>query len=199
MKITIYLVIVMILLSSALYAQVPSKPFNVYISGGLTALSAPQEFKDLHKMGYNLSAAVGYKAYPMVQLIGKLEYHGIPKDYDEIFGSGDEIKGGTREFFIIGLDARLDAPLPSSPTKPFLFIGAGLAHISQTAFETNLDYTQTAPLEFENETKLYFNIGGGIEYKTTAGLAFFIQGRYLNIKQDGDNLVLIPVSVGIKF
>lgn len=200
MKTISFILIIMFLLIISTSAQV-SKPFNVYLGGGLTSISTPQGFKDDHKLGYNLHGGLGFKMFPFIQLVGKMEYHTFPKDYGDIFAIPNDILnivGGRRDFVLFGADARVGASIPTAPISPFLFAGFGWARISQSDILSDLDITQTSPLKYDSQTKLYINIGGGLEFKALM-LTLFIQGRYLNVKQDGENIVLIPITAGFKF
>jgi opacity protein-like surface antigen len=202
MKRAILLMALLLILSSTSFAQVP-KPFNLYFGGGMTFSSAPQEFRDYHKEGYHLTAGIGFNFIPLVQFVGKAEYHSFSKDFDEFLPDITDLEGGTQRLVTFGVDARLGAGVPTAPIKPFLFGGIGLARISQsdllTAFTELLPEEEIAFLDQESETKFYFNIGGGLEFKALTVLNLFIQGRYVNIKQEGDNLVYIPLTVGLKF
>lgn len=193
---------VMIAFAACASAQVPSKPFNVYAGGGLTFPTGPEGFNDLHKLGYNLGGGIGFNAMPMIQLIGKVEFHSISKDWDFFPEYSDVISGGKFQIWMYGIDARLAPKLPAVPIKPFALAGIGFARLSQTDIVTPLE---TAELEtlgifaYEPETKFYFNIGGGVDFQPFPMLTMFLQARYVSIKQDDENLVMIPVTLGVKF
>ena len=197
MKKIFILVLGMILISTAASAQSP-KPFTVYGSLGLTFSNGPEKFQDLHKMGYDFYFGLGFKFIPFVQVVGKIEKQQMKKDWEFVAPgilSGTGLSGGTVSIWMYGLDARLTIGAPLMPIKPFLIAGGGWAKMSEGAMPAVglpfYDYLDTG-------TKFYYNIGGGLDFGT-GPFSFFIQGRYINIKQDGENLTLIPVNVGIKF
>jgi len=203
MKKTFYLVIALVLVFALTgSAQVPSKPFNIYAGGGLTAPSAPDLFKDTHKNGFHATAGLGFNAYPFIQLVGKVEYHTMSMDWDEIrtldalIDAGTE--GGKKNIWMYGVDARFSLGAPGAPFKPFGLAGVGFASISQSDITTVLNPADVEAYDFDNETKFYFNLGGGIEFQAAPMITLFLQGRYVNIKQDGDNLIMIPITLGIK-
>ncbi|UCE24779.1 MAG: outer membrane beta-barrel protein [Candidatus Zixiibacteriota bacterium] len=195
MKKVLFITIAVLLAALSSYAQVPAKPFNLYAGGGLTLGSAPQEFTDYHKEGYHLMGGLGLNLIPLIQFVGKVEYHSFSKDFNEFFPSITDLDGGTRRILMLGVDARLGADVPTAPITPFLFAGLGLASISESDLQTAVEI---AVDEYDSETELYINLGGGIEFKFLQVLNVFVQGKYVNIKQAGDNLVVIPVTVGIK-
>ncbi len=195
MRKVLFITIALLLTALTGYAQVPAQPFNLYAGGGITLGSAPQEFTDFHKEGYNLMAGLGLNLMPPIQFVGKVEYHAFSKDFDEFFPSITDLEGGTRRILMFGVDARLGANVPTAPITPFVFAGLGLASISENDLQTAVEIAFD---EYDTETEFYLNLGGGIEFKFMQILNVFIQGKYVNIKQAGDNLIIIPLTVGIK-
>lgn len=194
--------LILILVTATADAQAPPKPFNVYAGVGMTFTSGPDEFRDFHKEGYHMFGGLGLNLIPVIQLVGKVEYHSFSKDFDMFLPDVSDLDGGTRRVLMFGVDARLGVNVPTAPVTPYLFAGLGLARSSETDFETvleDLSEDEIAILDYENQTDLYFNIGGGIEFKFLEVLNMFVQGKYTTIKQDGDNLTFIPISVGLKF
>ena len=202
MKKIILLTLMLTAIATLCHAQVPPKPFDVYFGVGATFGSAPQEFTDMHKEGYHLYGGLGLNMMPMIQAVGKVEYHSFSKDFDEFLPDADNLDGATRRLLMIGADARLGARIPTAPISPFLFAGIGFARVSESdigtaleiAYEEVFDETYDKP----SETDFYFNIGGGVEFRALQVFNVFVQGKYVNIKQDGDNLVMIPITVGLK-
>jgi len=197
MKTFFTLIIVLSVLSLTISAQVPSKPFSVYLNGGLSMVTGPQDFKDYHKIGFNLGAGVGFKAIPVIEIVLKSEYHSISKDWDFVSGF-DGISGGKVKILTFGADARISSPSLILPIKPYGFAGFGFANLKQDeiVIDPLVEIAIIIP-EYEDQTKTYFNLGGGIEFGT--GIKMFLQAKYMIIKTDGDDINFIPVSFGIKF
>lgn len=194
--------LILLLAVATTNAQGPPKPFNLYAGVGMTFSSGPDEFRDFHKEGYHMFGGVGLNLIPVIQFVGKVEYHSFSKDFDMFLPSVSDLDGGTRKLLMFGVDARLGVSVPTAPVSPYLLAGIGLARSSEGDFETVLeDLTEEEIdiLDYENQTDFYFNIGGGIEFKFLQVLNMFVQGKYVAIKQDGDNLSFIPISVGLKF
>lgn len=185
---------ILILFALCVSAQVPSKPFSIYAGGGLSLPSAPQKFKDGHKTGFHGLAGIGVNAAPFIQMVGKVEYQSFSKDWGELY-PGVNVSGGKRELWMYGADLRFGVNVPAAPIKPFLLGGIGWAYISERDIPSAAGFSYLTP---KNATEFYFNIGGGIELKGGPFFGLFLQGRYINIKAEGDNLVLIPVTLGIK-
>ena len=184
----------LMVLATVCHAQVPPKPFDVYFGIGATFGSAPQEFTDMHKEGYHLFGGLGFNMMPMIQIVGKVEYHSFSKDFDEFFPSIDDLDGGKRRILMFGVDGRIGANVPTAPVSPYLFAGIGFARVSESDLTTAVEIAFDQP----KDTEFYLNLGGGIDFKFLQVFKPFVQGRYVNIKQDGDNLVMIPITGGLK-
>jgi opacity protein-like surface antigen len=198
MKTFLIFLTAILILSLSVSAQVPSKPFSIYANGGLSMVSGPEVFKDFHKLGFNLGAGIGFKAIPVVEIVLKGEYHSISKDW-EFIDVLDGVSGGKVKFYSFGADARISSPSLVLPIKPFGFAGLGFAKLKQDeiVIDPLFDLGGTVIPAYEDKTKMYFNLGGGIEFGT--GVKMFLQAKYMMIKTDGDDISFIPVSFGVKF
>lgn len=185
--------------TSAQVPGVPSKPFNLYLDAGLNSTSAPDAFKDYHKLGYHTEGGIGFKAFPFIQVVGKVGFYTIAKDWNFIQGLSDILDGGNVKIMTFGLDARASIGAPAVPIKPFALVGVGLAKISEDDITTTIgDVSDHYTGGLADQTKFYYNIGGGLEFG--GGLfSFFIQARYVSIATEGESIKYIPVSLGIKF
>ncbi|MEW6413067.1 MAG: outer membrane beta-barrel protein [Candidatus Zixiibacteriota bacterium] len=194
MKKALFTLVVLTLTTSVSVAQTP-KPFDLYAGGGITFGSSPDIFKTQHKEGYHLFGGIGFHMIPLIQFVGKIEYQSFAKDFDEFRTEITDLSGGTRRILMFGVDARLGTNVPTAPIRPFIFAGLGLARQSESDLETAFEI---AIQDYDSQTDLYLNIGGGIEFKMLKIFNVFVQARYLNIKQDGGDLSLVPVSLGLK-
>ncbi|MDD3731554.1 MAG: outer membrane beta-barrel protein [candidate division Zixibacteria bacterium] len=173
------------------------QPFSLYVGGAVSVPTSPDGFKETYKTGYHGSIGAGYKFAPNFQLVGKAEYHQFAYDFESESG----IDGGENKLLMFGADGRFSLNVPAFPVKPFIFGGAGIANIKFSEFSGSNTSLVTSMNEYipEDQNKLYFNVGGGGEFKMSPALSFFIQGRYVNVKTEGDAYVFIPVTLGIKF
>jgi opacity protein-like surface antigen len=198
-------VIVLAIFAISANAQV-SKPFSLYLGGGVTLPNSPDYFKEGYKMGFHGTGGVGLKLIPLIEVVGKVEYHSFSLDDEEFLGEGAEdvdISGGTLTAILYGADARLALNVPGSPMKPFVLAGAGFASLSTSSLKID-DEEWGKP--FESKTKFYFNVGAGLEIGS-----LFIQGRYVSISSEEPSeeavklgaekkaIVSIPITLGIKF
>ena len=209
-KLSIILIVMLfgvVATASAQAPGVPSKPFTLYLNAGLNSSSTPDWFKDAHKLGYHAEGGIGFKAFPFIQIVGKAGIHVMAKDWALI--PNNPLDGGNVKMMTFGLDARASIGAPLAPIKPFVLVGIGMAKISEDditgapSFLTDLYNNQLA-----DKSKMYYNIGGGIEFGG-GPFSFFLQIRYMgftadrinipDIGQEDDKIKYIPVSLGIKF
>jgi len=183
----IILTLAVIVLFAGLATAQDVKPFNLYAGGGLGAPNSNDMFKDYWKTGYHGYAGLGFNLMPMIQIIGKAEYHMFSVDGDS---EGDFLESaeaaGDLNTFMFGGDIKLNPKAPFMPIKPFAIAGVGFANSSFSELD-------------ESETDFYWNIGGGLELGGQGPLKFFAMARYVSISSEGESTTFIPVTLGIKF
>lgn len=176
-------------------AQVPA-PFSLYAGGAVSLPNAPDGFKDAFKTGYHGLVGLGYKMGPGLQIVGKVEYHKFSYDFAGISG----VDGGDSKMWLFGGDGRLALGLPASPVKPFAFAGIGIAKIKQSEFGGDITLASSLTPPFpEDQSKMYYNFGAGVELGGGPSFSLFVQARYVSIATEGHNTTFIPVTVGLKF
>lgn len=183
MRKIILVVAVMLVFASGAFAQAPAKPFDVFLGGGVGFPSSPSMFSDGWKMGFHGLGGLDINL-PMLKITGKAEYHTFPFDWGDADGSGLALRA-----LMIGADVKYAFGVPAAPAKPFVMGGLGMANVTFSDLESG-----AMTVSFEDETKLYFEIGGGVEFNK-----FFGMIRYVNIATSGESTAFIPISVGIKF
>jgi len=196
MRISLIIIIFVLFTGAIVSAQVPVKPFTAYLQGGLTTINSPEIFNDSHKTGFNISGGVGFSIAPMFQVVGKLGYHAMSKDW--VIPEGETITGGKVKVVTYGLDMRFSPATLVMPIKPYAYGGLGFAKISESDIESS--FIPFASLSaIQNQTKFYYNAGAGIEFSAGPVLKMYLEAQLLNIKTESDDLRLIPISLGIKF
>lgn len=177
-------------------AQVPM-PLSFYAGGLMSFPNAPDQFKDSYKNGFHGMLGIGYKAMPILQVVGKAEYHHFGYDLSEL----SDVSNGAQSVWLYGADLRIGLNLPASPIKPYILGGGGLAHVSFSPFEgTNLTLTTALnDLLPEAQNKFYYNFGGGFEFKLAPMTSLFAQVRYVSIATDNEKTSFVPLTLGLKF
>jgi len=206
-KLSLILIVLLFGVVASTSAQVPGKPFTLYLDAGINSTSSPDWFKDAHKLGYHAEGGIGFKAAPFIEIVGKTGIHVLAKDWSLIPNS--PLDGGNVKMLTFGLDARASIGAPLAPIKPFAFVGFGWAKITEDDISgapgllTDLYNNQLA-----DKTKIYYNIGAGIEFGG-GPFKFFLQARYMGftaerinvplVGAEADKIKYIPITFGIKF
>jgi hypothetical protein len=187
--------------ASLVSAQTPKLPFDIYIGGGVDAPTTPQAFKDFFKTGVHGSVGIGYSipAFPKLSIVGKAEYHSFSSDWEQFRVS--ELTGGDMRVWMFGADVRLALNLPTPVITPYVMAGGGAAVVRFTDVDsTNVSIPNDVALPTgPDETKGYFDVGGGVLLKTGDLLDVFVQARYVHVATSGDNRGFVPVTVGVRF
>lgn len=182
------------LLATAASAQAPV-PFSIYAGGLVSIPNSPSEFKAAYKDGYHGTLGLGIKTMPMTQLVAKVEYHKFA--YDQ---ASSGLSGGAQNVWLFGADLRFAMGAPAAPFKPFIFAGGGLSKIMFGEF-TGTDPLATAVMNSSlptDQSKFYYNLGAGLEFKFAPMINLFAQARYVSISTDNQKTSFVPITVGLK-
>ncbi|MCP4566433.1 MAG: hypothetical protein GY841_02500 [FCB group bacterium] len=176
-----------LLLGGAVMAQVDSSPtveIRPRFSLGGTYPYGPQHFDNKWNYGLCGLAGIGFKNSPSTEWVAKAEFmRFVHQD-----GSFDS----NRELFLLGLDLILRNDTPASS---HVYIVAGLGRASVNS-ESGDWYNSTAK---DRETTLYIDLGFGAEFATWEKTSIFIQGRLVMLFTAGEDLVVIPLQIGLVF
>jgi len=198
MKKLMMILAILVAFCASASAQVPSSPVSFYAGGALSIPSGPDSFKETFKNGYHGMLGVGFDLNPMFEIVGKLEYHTFQFDFTDVMS---EYSGGTNKMWMYGADVKLSPSLPALPIKPYALVGVGMASISQSEFSgpTSLSLSILNSAIGESKTKMYWNLGVGMNLMSTPVFSLFAQARYVNIATDGESSQFIPITIGAKF
>ncbi|MCP4685145.1 MAG: outer membrane beta-barrel protein, partial [bacterium] len=135
-----------------------------------------------------------------LQVVGKLEYHTFAVNFDNMLGM-EEYSGGTNKMLMYGVDGRYQFSLPAAPVSPYVLGGVGLANIKQSEFEgpASLGLSVLNEVISESVTKMYWNMGAGVNLSTGPAFSIFAQARYVSIATEGEASTFVPITLGLKF
>lgn len=186
-----------------LAASVPGLAQEVRVGGGAALPLEPSGFTDLYDFGLHFGAELtapvnkrktthlGLAAYHHRFLLdesGALDAANAPS-------SGIELSGGT--FYVTEVMGWLRADLASGGTRPFLVLGAGVAHHGTTDLETTVA-GQTRVASFDTEIDTMLSGGLGVSHDLGA-VALFGQVRIAYVFTDDDSTAYVPLTVGAAF
>ena len=192
--------IILIAFGVSASAQVPT-PFSLYAGGAISLPQSPDAFKDGFKNGFHGMVGLGWKLMPNLQAVGKIEMHSFGVDFEQtgLATAYPTLTGGTNRIWMFGVDGRFSLGLPAAPLKPFALAGIGLAKIDQTDFSGDPLATGLNALIPASQSKMYWNVGAGFEFKGTPLFGLFAQVRYVSIAMEDESQNFIPITIGFKF
>ena len=188
------LALTVLLLAGTAGAQM--SPIKLYAGLGMGLPQAPAVFDDNFKTGFGAMAGVGLGLIPKLEAVPTLEYYSFDNDIDQ-FGVGK------MKIVMFGVNGKLNLGIPTVPMKPYLLAGGGMARFTMG----NVTVPQNASdamkgladaVSFEDQTKFFYNIGGGLEWKFLIAVSIFAQGRYVHLATDGDPTRFWALNVGVK-
>jgi len=182
-------------------AQVGS-PITVY-AGGAFSMPVSDGWKNTFKNGYHGMVGLGYKLAPNFQVIGKVEYHSFALDFDNstIGTALAGFSGGTNKVLMYGVDGRFSLGIPAAPIKPYLLGGIGMANIKQSELTgpNTLITSIMNQVITQDQNKLYYSFGAGIDLASIPAFNIFVQARYISIATEGQSSSFIPITLGLRF
>lgn len=198
MKKILTILAILLAFSVSASAQMPSSPVSFYAGGALSIPSGPDSFKAMFKNGYHGMVGVGMSMSPMLELIGKLEYHTFQVDFDQVLTGWS---GGTNKMWMFGADVKLSPSFPGLPVKPYALVGLGMANMKQSEFTgpASLSLSLVNSVIAESTTKVYWNLGVGMHLMNSPAFSLFVQARYVNIAAEAGSMQFIPITIGAKF
>ena len=169
----------MLTLPSVVFAQ--GQAVSVGFSGG--ASLPVGNLKDVADVGYSVAGHV----YLRPQAVKAFMFRG-DVTYDSWNGTGT-----TSKLNSLGVIANVLFPLTddNAGIRPYLVGGAGLYRFGSTVKVGTLEISNTV-------NKFGVQGGAGLEFKL-AGMSTFLEGKYVNVFNDGRSTSYIPVTFGVRF
>ncbi|MEZ5359372.1 MAG: hypothetical protein R3F48_11140 [Candidatus Zixiibacteriota bacterium] len=191
----ILLLLAIVLICTTFVSAQDTKPMTMFAGGGLTMPMG--DLGDYTKMGYHGMGAIGLNLMPVIQAIGKVEYHTMNLDWGDL-----EDGGGAFKVTMFGVAGRVAPPMPASKIKIFGLAGAGFAAYKYDSDET-FDINDLGSISISNtsdtENDMYFEIGGGLEFAAGTNLNLFAMARFVSVATEGKASTFVPITVGLKF
>ena len=100
----------------------------------------------------------------------------------------DLANGGNGNTRVIDGIANGVVRFPGQVVRPYLIAGVGAYNVGG----------EVAGVSLDSETNVGLNGGAGIDIPLS-GIAAFVEARYHTVFRDGENLNMLPVTVGIRF
>lgn len=194
-KIVIAAIVVLAFALSA-SAQMPSKPFSIYIGGGITLPNSPTGFKDAYNTGFHglAALAINLPAVQGLSVQGKVQYHIIPTANSATWGIETITNGGTQKYLMFGADGLYRFGTPGGLASPYAGFGVGYANGSVSDITT-----ASGTVSVPSNNDFYWNILAGADLQLGPTLRLFGTITYTSIATTGKATTMVPITVGLKF
>ena len=186
------------------FAQGQVKRSTLSFNSGFSLPSAPVEFSDYWKSGFNFGAALEYPLSPKVIFQGCLNYNRFPLNEDQFLsedglsGLDISIDGGAAS--IITVSGNLKAPLSiqGSSVSPYLVGGLGIFRLSVSDITVRYQ-GQSGRVDGASETALLFIFGTGLDFTISPKVNMFFEIKYGIGVTEGESTKYFPVKIGLSF
>ncbi len=177
-KKTGFLTVCCMALAGIAAAQAPSARFG--LGGGAIVPVGDYEVAD--KIGWHGlgMVQVGLPPLPVDIRVDGLYGHTTHKDM-----SGVAVPGSTKLYG--GLANVVYSIGPQAMARPYVLAGIGLYHVKVDVPGTTAD-----------ETKFAFGVGGGVSVGR-GPTRFFVEGRFVSVRERGGSTSFLPVTAGVTF
>lgn len=176
----------------------------VMAGGGLTFPSSPG-FDNRWKTGRHGLVGIGIRATRIFEIIAQIEAHGLGvEDYIRAYDSIYPSNGGQFDAYMFGivgrvnlhmLNFRLGSGDSKSSPRLYLQLELGGARTSMS----DIELTGAEKLPSSENTDFYMGIGACLEVFIFKKTRLFIQGRYINIATAAGDILILPVTFGVRF
>lgn len=185
---TTVLVLLTLTLSSAVMAQ-QNGPIKGVLSAGIS--NPTGDANDLWNMGFHLMGGVGFQVAPMLQFVPKIEFHLMPLDKMGV----TDLSGGTMHVLMFGGDMMVAPEIHNSSLRPLFIFGLGVGTVSAS----DLKYQGDTWVQFQSETKIYYNIGAGLQFETGPRTSMFVAVKFVSVQTEGTAITFAPITIGASF
>lgn len=156
----------------------------LYVGGGASVPVAPDLFKDLWGVGYNVGGGIGFTLRKGLVLHPSVEYASHPLDEDAFLANigasnipGVSVRGVSVN--TLHVHANLRAKLTDRRMSPYVLAGAGLIHLSASDITATVGGQAVTQAFTETETKLGFGLGAGLDVPLSERTGLFVEMKWL--------------------
>lgn len=188
-----------------------SGPAQIHLEGGFGFPQAPDDFSQYWKSGLGLGAGIEVGVGKHASIGFDLDYNHHGLDQNQIISeiprdlsvSGIIIRGGSASILTAMAALRLELPTPGG-IAPYLKLGAGLGHVSQTeatmSFLVGRDVWGDVVVPSRTDNHLATSVGVGLRERTRGStIGYDVEARWVTIATEGKATQMVPVRVGLHF
>jgi opacity protein-like surface antigen len=177
---------------------------SVFINTGFSIPTAPDEFSDYWKTGFNIGGGIGFPIIRNLRFQVDLEYNSFAFDEDTFIddlsygGTGISISGGTASILTAAVNLKALIPTGSYSKTPYLI--GGVSFFALSISDGTVRYEQyTRTIGGDSDPAIGLSLGAGISFVMNPNMNIFIEARYgIGFTEDEDTQY-IPFKVGLEF
>jgi hypothetical protein len=171
---------------------------RVRISAGIGASIPESDLSPGWRLGYNLGGALGYDAILRTLNVAiRIEYHIWEfnrKPEESRFTTGRDMRA-----FEIGPEIQYSLEYPESVLRPYVLIGAGWGHYSETDEISGVSEEILHVEKFEPRESIFLALGAGIKTTASKRVDFFVDARLTIASPEEKEYMYFPLRVGFDF
>ncbi|HDL04201.1 MAG TPA: porin family protein [candidate division Zixibacteria bacterium] len=183
---------------------------SVFVGPGLSMPMGPDDFTDYWGMGFNVGGGVEIQINEMFSIVPRINYNSFGLDEDAFIEEleeelgysveGIELDGGSINAIGFGADVKLAVPAgDESKITPYFLGGLGMTSVSFSDLEMTYEgESETMEID-ESETDFTVEFGAGMEIAISPKMSLFVDGKYVIIMAEDDNITYVPFHVGLIF
>ena len=201
-----------------------SEPIGPSTYGAFSGTGLDIGIRDTYKGGFGFMVGGGVEINPRTELLGRIGYQKyeftsdklLKKVEDELYrltggaSSGLDLtlsaEGGNLTLLEFLADIKFNLSSgPDSRITPYLLGGIGMTNAKVEATELKISATFMGETESDSvsapeqkETKLGFNLGGGLQFQASPTVSVFIEGRFAQVAVEGDAISYVPIMGGLR-
>jgi opacity protein-like surface antigen len=196
--------IMLLIFAQTTFAQGQAKKPSFFVNAGFSIPSAPDEFSDYWKTGFNIGGGIGHSLTPNVQFQGIVEYNSFGFDGDKLLedygygGTGISVSGGTASIVTASANLKTLLSAGKSSSTPY-FIGS-LSFFRLSTSDATVSYMgMSETVDGDSETAAGVAFGAGINIEMNPNMNLFIEGKYGVGFTENESTQYLPLKVGLEF
>lgn len=186
------------------FAHEQMKKVSYSVNTGFSLPSAPHDFSDFWKTGFNIGGAIGYPLEAKLTFQACVDYNSFTYDKDRYLRDYDfpglEILIDGGNVSIVTASANLKGMLlpQGSFVSPYFLGGLGLFRFSLSDM-TMSSQGQSQTLKGTSETAIGVFFGAGFDFAINRRVNFFAEGKYGVGFTEDESTQYFPIKFGFSF
>lgn len=186
------------------FAHEQMKKVSYSVNAGLSLPSAPDDFSDFWKTGFNIGGAIGYPLEANLAFQACLDYSSFTYDKDRYLsdygfpGLNIIIDGGNTSIFTASANLKVMLSPHGSFVSPYFIGGLGFLRLSLSDMTRSFQ-GDIYGLKGASETAIAVFFGAGFDFVINERVIFFAEGKYGVGFTEDESTQYFPIKFGLAF